>query len=109
MNKAQDFIDFDINQGGVFLTDRWELFGRWDAVFPDDSRSAGEDFHTLTVGANHYFFPGSHAAKFTADMQWFLDDQDGSGSIVRVNEGIGLAPTSEDDQLSFRLQMQLLF
>ncbi|MCC7388889.1 MAG: hypothetical protein IT431_08980 [Phycisphaerales bacterium] len=105
-----DYDDFGaMLQGGVFLTDRWELFGRWDAVFPDDSRSAGEDFHTLTVGANHYFFPGSHAAKFTADMQWFLDDQAGSGSIVRVNEGIGLAPTSEDDQLSFRLQMQLLF
>lgn len=105
-----DFDDFGaLAQGGVFVAEQTELFARWDAVFPDDTRSAGEDFHTLTFGANHYFFPGSHAAKFTADVQWFLDDQAGSGDIVKVNEGIGLAPTSSDDEISFRLQMQLLF
>ena len=42
-------------------------------------------------------------------MQWFFNDQVGSGDVVKVNEGIGLAPTSEDDQISLRLQMQLLF
>lgn len=104
------FDDFGaLLQGGAFVTETTELFARWDAVFADDSRAAGQDFHTLTFGANHYFFPGSHAAKLTADVQWFLDDQVGSGDVVMVNEGIGLAPTSQDDQISLRIQMQLLF
>ena len=107
---APAFDDFGaLFQGGVFIAPKTELFARWAAVFPDDSRPAGEDFHTLTFGANHYFFPGSHAAKLTADIQWYLDDQAGSGDVVKVNEGIGLAPTSEDDQVSLRIQMQLLF
>jgi hypothetical protein len=110
VSGGSSFDDFGaLLQGGVFVAEKTELFARWDGVFPDDSRSAGEDFHTLTVGANHYFFPGSHAAKFTADVQWFFNDQVGSGDVVKVNEGIGLAPTSEDDQISLRLQMQLLF
>ena len=107
---SADYDDFGaLVQGGVFVTEATELFARWDAVLPDDDRAAGEDFHTITFGANHYFFPGSHAAKLTADVQWFLDNQTESGDIVRVNEGIGLAPGSEDDQISFRIQMQLLF
>ncbi len=96
-------------QGGLFVTETTEVFARWDAVFPDDELAAGEDFHTLTFGANHYFIAGSHAAKFTADLQWFLNNQAESSSIVRVNEGIGLAPASEDGEIALRLQMQLLF
>lgn len=107
---SADFDDFGaLVQGGAFVSDLTELFARWDAVFPDDARAAGEDFHTITFGANHYFFPGSHAAKLTADVQWYLDNQAMSGDVVKVNEGIGLAPSSEDDQVSFRVQMQLLF
>lgn len=107
---GDSFDDFGaVVQGGVFVSDKTELFARWDAVFPDDARSSGDEFHTLTFGANHYFLPGSHAAKLTADLQWFLDDQAGSSSIVRGNEGIGLAPSAEDGEISLRLQMQLLF
>ncbi len=107
---SADFTDFGaLLQGGVFVSDLTELFARWDAVLPDDARTAGEDFHTITLGANHYFFPGSHAAKLTADVQWYLDNQADSSSVIKVNEGIGLAPTSQDDQVSFRVQMQLLF
>ena len=107
---SPDYDDFGaLVQGGVFVTELTELFARWDAVLPDDDRAVGEDFHTITFGANHYFFPGSHAAKLTADVQWFLDNQSESGDVVKVNEGIGLAPGAEDDQLSFRIQMQLLF
>lgn len=107
---STDFDDFGaLLQGGAFVSEQTELFARWDAIFPDDSRASGEDFHTMTFGVNHYFFPGSHAAKLTADVQWFLDDQAGSGDVVKVNEGIGLGPTIGDDQLSFKIQMQLLF
>lgn len=94
-------------QGGIFFTDDWEIFGRYDAVFADDDRGAGtDDFHTLTVGVNHYFIPGSQAAKFTLDFQWFLDQQD--TSIVPASTALGLLPSSEDGQFNITAQLQLL-
>lgn len=99
-----------IAQGSLFVTEQDELFARWDAVFPDNGRAAGEDFHTLTLGATHFFFPGSHAAKLTADLQWYLNDQAGSSALVRApSSGSQLLPDAEGDQLSLRIQMQLLF
>lgn len=99
-------------QGGVFVTDNWELFGRWDGLFPDDDATSGDDYHTLTFGANHYFFPGSHAAKFTADVQFSLEDQSGASSVAGFStpdQSTGLLPASDDSQWMLRLQMQLVF
>lgn len=107
---ASDNDDFGaVAQGGVFISDQTELFARWDAVFPDNARASGQDFHTLTFGANHYFIPESHALKLTVDLQWFLDDQTGSSSIVGTNEGIALIGGAGDDEVALRFQMQLLF
>lgn len=110
-DNSASFDDFGaVVQGGAFITDKDELFARWDAVFPDSDRGAGsDDFNTLTFGANHYFVPGSHAAKFTADVQWFLDNQSNSSSLIGSEEGVGLAPTNQDDEVAIRLQMQILF
>lgn len=99
-----------IAQGSLFVTDNDEVFARWDAVFPDGDRPVGDDFHTLTVGATHYFFPGSHAAKLTADLQWYFEDQAGSSSLIGApSSGSQILPDTEGDQLVLRLQMQLLF
>jgi hypothetical protein len=101
-----------IVQGGVFFTDDWEFFGRWDGIFPDDDATSGDDFHTLTFGANHYFFPGSHAAKFTADVQFSLEDQSGVSSVAGFSvpdQSTGLLPATDDSQWMLRLQMQLVF
>lgn len=65
-----------IVQGGVFLADQWELFGRWDALFLDDgplAASADSDLNFLTFGVNYYFVPMSHAAKLTIDTVWSLN------------------------------------
>ncbi|MCL4221347.1 MAG: hypothetical protein KJZ65_08250 [Phycisphaerales bacterium] len=105
-----NFHDFGaVAQGGVFVSERTELFARWDAVFPDSDRASSDDFHTVAAGVNHYFIPDSHALKFTADVQWFLDDQASSSSLVGSNEGVGLMADSHDDQIALRIQMQLLF
>ena len=101
-----------IVQGGFFVTDDWELFGRWDGIFPDDDATSGDDFHTLTFGANHYFFPGSHAAKFTADVQFSLEDQSGASAVTGFSvpdQSTGLLPATDDSQWMLRLQMQLVF
>lgn len=107
---GSDLSDFGaVAQGGLFVSDHTELFARWDSVFPDSDHASDDDFHTVAVGVNHYFIPESHAAKLTVDLQWFLDDQASSSSLVKVNEGIGLLADSEEDQATFRVQMQLLF
>ncbi len=103
-----------IIQGGVFVSDNWELFGRWDGIFPDDDSTSGDDYHTITLGANHYFFPGSHAAKFTADVQIALENQSGASAVSGFSvpdQSTGLLPTAgtDDNQWMLRLQMQLVF
>lgn len=94
-------------QGGVFLGENTELFGRWDIIIPDDDRAADENFNTITVGLNQYMIPKSHAAKFTVDFQWYLDNP--SESIVVPNTLTGLLAADSDDQWNLRAQIQLLF
>lgn len=97
-------------QAGIFLTNKDEIFGRFDMVIPDDDRGAADDdFSTITIGWNHYFVEESHAAKFTLDLQWFLDEQDESSSVVGADTGINLLADSEDSQFGIRAQFQLLF
>ncbi|TVQ32751.1 MAG: hypothetical protein EA376_05150 [Phycisphaeraceae bacterium] len=83
-------------QGGLFLSEELELFGRWDHTFN------GDDFRTITGGFNYYLH--GHAAKFTMDVQWFLDD-----SFDGQNTGVGFLTPTDDDQVALRFQFQLLF
>jgi hypothetical protein len=94
-------------QGGVFVAPQWELFGRYDVVLPDDDRPADDSFRTVTAGANYYVVPASHAAKFSADVEFFLDAQE--GSIAPASTLTGLLASDEDSQWALRLQMQLVY
>ncbi|MBX3315714.1 MAG: hypothetical protein KF902_02490 [Phycisphaeraceae bacterium] len=109
--SGEDVDDFGVVvQGGAFLTDKTELFARYDVVMPDDDRgSSSDDFSTVTVGVNHYFIEKSHAAKFTADLLYFIDAQSDSSSLVSRSTGVGLLPDTEEGQVAARLQFQLLF
>lgn len=106
---ASDFDDFGaVVQGGVFLSDRVEVFGRWDAVFGDDDRGAtGGDFHSVAAGLNYYLIPESLAARITAAATLSLDPT--TGSIVSTSDGHNLLPDSEDAQFGFVVQAQFLF
>lgn len=98
-----------VAQGGFFVTDQDELFARWDVFMPDDSNApADDDFNTITVGWNHYFTPESHAAKFTLDLQYFLDATTMSTGVA-TSDGHNLLPDSEDGQIGLTAQMQFLF
>ncbi len=97
-------------QGGIFVADQWELFGRYDIIIPDDDRAADVDnFSTITVGTNYYVIPNSHVARFTLDLQWFLDEQGNTGGIVPTSNGTGLLESGEDSQWDLRATFQLLF
>ncbi len=107
VSGGTSFTDYGlVAQGGMFFSDNTEGFARYDAIFPDDDRGNIDDFHTITVGVNHYFTPGSHDAKFTADFQYFLTEQ--TMSIAPVSTATTLLASGDDSQFAFRGQMQLM-
>lgn len=101
-----DFDDFGaVVQGGMMLPDSdWEIFGRWDILIPDSDRTFDDDFSTLTFGVNNYIH--GHAAKFTLDLQWFLNDENG---LSGANTGIGYTADDDEDEVAIRAQFQFLF
>ena len=102
-----DTDDFGVVvQGGWFADDAWELFGRYAWTSPDDDTGL-DDFSALTVGVNHYFVPESHAAVFTADLVFFLDEE--SLGMVPANTENALLASGEDSQFALRAQIQLVF
>lgn len=98
-------------QGGVFVSDQDELFARWDAIFPDSNRANDEDFNALAFGWNHYFTAESHAAKFTLQLDYYLDASDVASTIVTTSAsgGHNLLSSTEDGQFGITAQMQFLF
>ncbi|MGV6815146.1 MAG: porin [Phycisphaerales bacterium] len=65
--------------GTFFFSDQWEGYGRWDMLILDDDTGAGQTtnedtFNFIAVGANYYFVPESHAAKFTLELGISLDE-----------------------------------
>lgn len=98
-----------IVQGGFFLSDHWELFGRyeWGDLDFDDA-----ELSIVTIGATRYF--AKHQLKWTTDVGFGLSEVSSmwGGGFV----GGGADPTGwrtdapdEDGQVVIRSQVQLLF
>lgn len=101
-------------QGGVFLTNDFEVFGRYDGLFLDSATpgfvaAADDSFNFLTVGGNYYFVPESHAAKFTGDIVFSFNDTLPNGGGVLPDNTTGLLGDVSDGEVLLRLQMQLVF
>lgn len=118
--NATTDVDFTnhgfILQGGMFFTDQVEGFARYDVVQLDDVLvAAGTDdlYQTVTVGMNYYFVPESHAAKFTLDAAFALDE---STNMDAIFGGVGSNDPSatgllglSDSEFVLRAQMTLVF
>lgn len=95
-------------QGGFYLPDTdWELFARYDAIFQDSDRDpdgSDDSFDTVTFGTNYYW--AGQAAKFSFDVQWFLDE---STALMTSNSGNGFLRTTEENEVNLRFQFQILF
>ncbi len=113
--EGADFDEYGaVAQGGVYLTDDLELYGRWTGLFPDDDRTEDDVLHTLTAGLNYYLH--GLAARVSLQAEWFLD---GTNDIVIGNFGGagGRRPTStlfnslpsDDQQVAVTAQFALLF
>jgi len=100
-------------QGGLFVADQWELFGRWDwLMFDEDFTPAGvgdKDYHYITLGTNYYFVPESHALKFTGDVIWALDNSAAATTGGSTNLGDTGLQLGTDGEVALRLQLQVLF
>lgn len=99
--------DFDINpwafvlQGGVFVTDNVELFGRYE--FVDFDIDDAEDLSVFTGGVNYYF--SGHNAKWTTDFMYGFDEVLVGDTIT----GLRSDGLDEDGQFVLRTQLQILF
>jgi len=96
-----------VAQGGLFLSDQFEIFGRYDGVFGDDEDFAEDTFSVATVGFNYYMTPRSHAVKFTVDGQYAFDAI--NGSPVMPSNGLAFISSGEDGQFALRAQMTINF
>jgi hypothetical protein len=77
-------------QGGFFLADQVELFGRYEGVFLDSNTGLAGDLsiHMIATGVNYYVSPESHAAKLTAQFGYTFNDTNallGSGGFIEGN------------------------
>ncbi len=91
-------------QAGFMVSDKWEVFGRYNFVNLDDDRSGDNQFDEITAGVNYYI--EKHTMKFTADVTYLPDGTPLTGSTA---DGIGhLGDDADEQQFLFRAQFQLL-
>lgn len=113
-NVANTTSDFEPNdygivvQGSIFIPETdWEFFARYDVtLFDDDDRGLGDadTFQTVTFGVNWYW--SGHAAKFTLQGEWFIDDDN---PIFLNNTQAAYLGSGEENEFSILAQFQLLF
>lgn len=111
-------------QGNVFLTEQFELFGRYDMIMIEDDPAAitplaatdDDQYSTITIGFNYYLVPESYAARFSMDVGFGLDDSTGLDTRgfadVATTGYIGggaAAATGIESDLMIRGQFSLLF
>ena len=106
---GDSFQDFGIQaQGGIFVSESWELALGWSVLIPDTDRTGDDVFNTIQLGANYYFIPESHAVKGSIDFLYFVDKQS-TCDIAIPNSLTGLLATGEDSEWTLRAQIQLMF
>ena len=99
-------------QGGYFVTEDAELFGRYEYVNYNVDQPGGNDvnkYNGITIGANYFFAKG---VKFTVDWSWNLKSLDAGSfpSAVALNgSGFRGDINGNDNQWALRAQLQLLF
>ncbi len=100
-------------QGGIFVTEQLEAFGRWDTLVLDDATllvaGADDNVHFITVGVNYYISPESHALKLTADAVFALNETHALLSPLAGDANTGLRGDPASGEVNLRVQLQLRF
>ena len=108
-----------VAQGGWFITEDVEWYARAELMYIDEifrdsfSLPQGEQYRIATIGVNKYLLPDSHAAKISADLSYAFDPLTvltvGSTTLGLPDPGTTGFTGLTDEELLFRLQLQLLF
>jgi len=97
-------------QAGYMVTEKCEVFARYDYTAIDDERfnvgdtddgGVEDEFSEITVGTNYYMH--KHASKFTIDASWLPDGTPSEQNGISI-----LDPDADTDQFTVRAQYQLL-
>lgn len=88
-------------QGGVFLTERFEVFARYE--WGDADKQGTDNLSIVTVGGN--WFVSGHRLKFTFDVGYSCNEIDSEWS----KQGWQADAAGEEGQVLIRTQVQLLF
>ena len=91
-------------QGGFFIAEDMEIFGRLEWGIDDDDVFGDDDLLLLTFGVTKFF--AQHNAKWTTDLGIGLNEV---GAWAVVNNRAGWRPDSDDGQFVIRSQFQLQF
>ena len=96
-------------QGGYFVTDDIELFGRYEYIRYDVPNQGNDNniFNGFTLGANYFF--AKEACKFTVDWSMNLNGFGSTNGGSQGLAGLGWTDSNEKDQWVLRAQMQLMF
>lgn len=98
-------------QGGIFVTEQIELYGRYSLIaFDDDAGADPATLHFAELGMNYYISKESHAAKFTAQIGYAFNDTTalfGTGGLLGGNTRNGFLGDSEDGEVTVTGQMQV--
>lgn len=95
-------------QGGYYLADTWEIFGRYE--WSDLDIPTVSDVNLFTIGVNKYF--AEHNAKWTTGISVGFDPILGVDAIAGTKfplSGYSADPAGEDGQVTIRSQLQILF
>jgi hypothetical protein len=97
---TDDFFDWGfVVQGGYMLTDKLEVFARYDYTgFDEDRNLPNDSINEVGAGVNYYWF--GQGAKLTLDVMWAPD------GVPANIPALGYLP-SQDDQFVIRAQFQL--
>jgi hypothetical protein len=97
-------------QGGYFVTEDAELFGRYEFLNYNIKNAGNQNvdkYNGVTFGVNYFFAKG---VKFTTDFSWNLKSLSGSNSAAALNgAGFRVDDAGKDNQWALRAQLQLLF
>jgi hypothetical protein len=90
---------------GAFVTDDWEIFGRYEWGDLDGAGAVSDELSILTFGATRFF--NQHALKWTTDIGYAFREVD--AGWASAGAGWRADSADQDGQVVVRSQVQLLF
>jgi phosphate-selective porin OprO and OprP len=108
-HQESDTVEIDrlgvLVQAGVFVTEKLEVFGRYEWADLDTDVDGTDDLGIVTVGGNYYI--QGHRLKISADVGYGVDPV--PSTFSSNSAGWRTDTAGEDGQIVARTQVQLLF